>query len=122
MQTGLVNFVDSVIEAMTLSEIQTGNVDLLVAVAEVMTLIDVAISRGWIKINDNQAAHWGETFINIQEIADYGAFTFGGVPLAGNIEFTGYASNPIDNRQTPDWTDVDDGVPTTWTQIDNNQS
>ena len=75
-----------------------------------------------VKIANEQVPEWGVVNINVNEIAAYGAFTFGGVPFAGSLSVSGQAANPIPDEQTPNWTHVDDDNDTSWTEVNSTQN
>jgi hypothetical protein len=142
VQTGLAAFIGVVNESMGVTETQSviaafiGNVaeqiamiddsaaraDYVDSVLEFLSITDSQCPFGWFKIVNTQIPQWGIVDINVNEIAAYGAFTFGGVPFAGSLSLSGQANNPLPDVQIPNWTHIDDDVNTSWAEVNSNQN
>jgi len=121
-QSVLVAFVGSVAEQISLLDSQSAQAAFIGSVLELLVITDSQCPFGWFKINDDQTPEWGVININVNEIAAYGAFTFGGVPFAGSLNVSGQAPNPIPNEQVPNWTDINDGQSTNWNEVNTDQN
>jgi hypothetical protein len=117
-----VAFVGDVAEQIAMLDTPTVQAAFIGSVFESLSITDSQCPFGWFKINDNQVPDWGVVTININEVAAYGAFTFGGVPFAGSLSLSGQSSNPLPDEQIPNWAHIDDDASTSWTDVDSNQN
>lgn len=121
-QNVLAIFAKSVAESIAMTESASARADFVGTVVEQVNLVDQPCAFGWFSINDDQAPDWGFITVDVNEVAAYGAFTFGGVPFAGSYSISGVYPNPLPSEQEPNWTDINNGAATTWNEIDNSQN
>ena len=120
-QTAQLGFNVSIAESTVISEVLAANAIFNPVISEVIIYTDSQCAIGWFKINDDQDAKWGTTPIVIEEVADFGGFTFGGIDFAGSMVRTRDSSYPLGYSPTVVWTEVDDTETTNWTNINNDQ-
>jgi hypothetical protein len=121
-ETVLVVFVGNVAETIFMLDSAQVQASFLATVLETLEITDSQCQFGWFKIENNQVPDWGFKPFSTAEIHAYGAFTFGGVPMAGSITESGVQANSIPEAQTPNWSSIDTGQATTWSDINSNQN
>lgn len=121
-QNVIVAFVGSVAETLSLAETESVQAAFIASCLEQMSLTQTQCAFGWFGINDDQSPQWGLVTVNVEDVAAYGAFVFGGVPFAGSRRVSGVFPNPLPSEQDPNWTELDDDQATTWNEIDNSQN
>jgi len=114
-------FVEIIAEAITVADSSTQQSNFLDSIVEAFTILDSQFVAGWIKINDNQNAGWGYRNQIINEIGGFATCTFGGVPFAGYLSFSGIVPNPILDQNTPNWAGISNNQTTNWVLINNTQ-
>jgi hypothetical protein len=120
-QAGQLGFNVSIAESTVISEVLAANAIFNPVISEVIIYTDSQCAIGWFKINDDQDAKWGTLPIVIEEVADFGGFTFGGIDFAGSMRRTRDLAYPLGYSPTVVWTEVDDTESTNWTNINNDQ-
>jgi hypothetical protein len=120
--SAFIAFFGDVAEQLTMLDSSSARADFIASTLELLSITDSQCPFGWFKINDNQVPSWGVVTINVNEVAAYGAFTFGGVPFAGNLVLSGQSNNPLPEVQIPNWSHIDNAVSTSWTEIETNQN
>jgi uncharacterized protein YjbI with pentapeptide repeats len=120
-QAANVNFAPTVAETATFTDTQAGAWGTYAQTDESLTLTDSQCAIGWFKINDNQNANWGTAHITIEEVADFGGFTFGGVPFAGSLTVQQQSGYPVGYTPTTAWNTVNTTDNASWIVIDNRQ-
>ena len=78
-------------------------------------------NSAWTLINDTENANWNFRNQTIIEIGGFATCTFGGVPFAGYLSFTGTVPNPIIDVNTPNWTPIDNSEANNWQVINDTQ-
>jgi hypothetical protein len=114
-------FVEIIAEAITVADSSTQQSNFLNSIVETFIILDSQFVAGWIKINDNQNAGWGYRNQIINEIGGFATCTFGGVPFAGYLSFSGIVPNPILDQNTPNWAGISNNQTTNWVLINNTQ-
>ena len=114
-------FVEIIAEAITVADSSTQQSNFLNSIVETFTILDSQFPRGWIRIDDSENAGWGYRNQVINEVATFAGFTFGGVPFAGYLSFTGIVPNPIIDVNTPNWTPIDNSETNNWQVINDTQ-
>jgi len=120
-QSGQLGFNVSIAESTVISEVLAANAIFNPAITEAIIYTDSQCAIGWFKINDDQDAKWGTLPIVIEEVANFGGFTFGGIDFAGSMKRTRDLAYPLGYSPTVVWTEVDDTESTNWTNINNDQ-
>ena len=120
-QTITAQFAQSVAEAISLADSNTQQSNFLQTIKEAIVILDSQFVAGWVKINDSENAGWGYRNQAINEVATFAGFTFGGVPFAGYLSFTGTVPNPIIDVNTPNWTPIDNSEANNWQVINDTQ-
>ena len=120
-RTIVANFPESISEGVQIADRNTQQTNYLDSIVENIRILDNECVFGWFAINDDQAPQWGTKTIVINEIADFGGFTFGGIPFAGNMYTTEQSSYPVGYTPTTAWNTVNTTDNASWIVIDNRQ-
>lgn len=120
-QTIQAQFALSATEAITIAETEGITAQFNPSIVEAFSILDSLFVRGWFRIDDSEDANWGYRVQTITQAGTFAGFTFGGLPFAGYLSFSGSIPDPIVPDTTPNWTQIDDTQSNTWILIDDSQ-